>query len=111
MACDHNATASSPLLCIDTILNTETSSFDSIGQDCRILVITDTANVDDGVWWEYVLGAAGGVLCGTTSYELGIIVIEKVLVETKVLFFSEDCIICFEAIFFEKSGITNALDV
>ena len=63
------------LLGINTVLNSETSSLDSIVKNGRVLVVASTTDVDDAVGRKDVLGASSTVLGSTTSDELGVVVV------------------------------------
>ncbi|KAI6766529.1 hypothetical protein HG531_011751 [Fusarium graminearum] len=107
---DGTATASL-LLGIDTVLDAEASSLDGVVKDGRVLVVTSTANVDNAVGRKDVLGASSTVLSSTASNELGIVVVEEILVERDVLLLSEDSIVRLEAVLVQKSLVTLSLDV
>lgn len=107
---DGTATASL-LLGIDTVLDAEASSLDGVVKDGRVLVVTSTTNVDNAVGRKDVLGASSTVLSSTASNELGIVVVEEILVERDVLLLSEDSIVRLEAVLVQKSLVTLSLDV
>jgi hypothetical protein len=107
---DGTATAGL-LLRIDTVLNSKASSLDSIVENGRVLVVTSTTDVDDTVGRKDVLGTSSTVLSSTASNELGIVVVEEILVEREVLLLSEDGIVGLEAVLVQKSLITLSLDV
>jgi hypothetical protein len=107
---DGTATASL-LLRIDTVLNSKASSLDSIVKNGRVLVVTSTTDVDDTVGRKDVLGASSTVLSSTAGNELGIVVVEEILVERDVLLLSKDSIVGLEAVLVQKSLITLSLDV
>lgn len=52
------------------------------------------------------LSSTGSVLSGTTSDQLSIVVLEKVLIETHVLFLREDGIVCLHIILLQESFVT-----
>lgn len=107
---DNTATAGGDLG-VDAVLDAETGGLDGILEDGGVLVVADTAEVDDGVGREDVLGTASGVLGSAAGNQLGVVVVEEVLVDAKVLLLSEDGIVLLEAILFEESLVTNCLDV
>jgi hypothetical protein len=107
---DGTATASL-LLRVDTVLDSKASSLDSVVKNGRVLVVTSTTDVDDTVGRKDVLGTSSTVLSSTASNELGIVVVEKVLVERDVLLLGEDSIIRLETILIQKSLVTLSLDV
>ena len=53
------------------------------------------------------LSASGSILCGSASDELGVAVLEQVLVYAHVLFLGEYCVVGLEAIFFEHGFISK----
>ena len=107
---DNTATAGVDLG-VDTVLDAEASLLDSIVEDGGVLVVTDTAEVDDAVGREEVLSTAGGVLGSTTGDQLSIVVLEEVLEEALVLLLGEDGVVGLEAVLLEESLIAKGLDV
>lgn len=108
---DDGTTAASLLLRVDSVLNTETSSLDSIVEDGRVLVVAGTTNIDNAVWRENILGTSGAVLGSTASNELGIVVVEEIFVKRDVLFLGKNSVIGLQAILVKKSLVTLSLDV
>jgi hypothetical protein len=108
---DDGTAAASLLLRVDSVLNTETSSLDSIVEDGRVLVVAGTTNIDNTVGREDVLGTSGAVLGSTASNELGIVVVEEIFVKRDVLFLSKNSVIGLQAILVKKSLVTLSLDV
>ena len=51
------------------------------------------------------LGAAGGVLSGAAGDDLGVAVLEQVVVEAHVFFFGEDGVVGLKAVVFEHGLI------
>jgi hypothetical protein len=111
VASNDNTATPSLLLGVNTILDAEASGLDSIVHDGRVLVVTSTTEIHDAVGRQDILGATGRVLGGTSSNQLGIVVVEKVLIQGKVLFLSEDGVIGLEAILFEKGLVANGLNI
>lgn len=111
VAGNDNTAATSLLLRVDTVLDAETSSLDGIVHDGRVLVITSTTEVDNAVGGQDVLGTTGRVLGGTASNQLGIVVVEEVLVQGEVLVLGENGIVGLEAVLVEKGLVTNGLDI
>jgi hypothetical protein len=111
VAGDNNTASASWLLGVNTVLDTETGSLDGILQDGRVLVVTDTTEVDDAVGGEDVLGTTGGVLRSTSGNELGVEVVEQVLVDVKVRLFGEDGVVGLEAVLVQQSLVADSLDV
>ena len=111
VASDDDAATTCLLLGVNTVLDAETSSLNGIVKNRRVLVVTGATEVDDAVWGEDVLGTTGGVLSGATGNELGVVVVEKVLVEGDVLLLSKDSIVSLEAVLVEKSLVADSLDV
>ena len=111
VAGNDDTAAASLLLGVDAVLDAQARLLDSIVKDSRVLVITGTAEVDDAVGGQDVLGTAGGVLGGATSNELGVVVVEKVFVEGNVLLLGEDGVVGLEAVLVEKGLVAEGLDV
>jgi hypothetical protein len=85
VASDDGAAATGLLLGVDAILDSQARGLDSIVQNGGVLVIASTTEVDDAVGGEDVLGTAGGVLGSSASDELGVVVVEELLVQWDVL--------------------------
>jgi hypothetical protein len=124
---DDDAALAGGLDIVHTILSMDTSLVAGLLEDIRVLVLTDTANVHDGVLGEHVLlgdifdqqwpglkkgdlhsaylGTTGGVLCSTTCNQFGITA-KELIVESHVLFLRKDGIVLLETVRFQKSGIT-----
>lgn len=111
VAGDDGAAAASLLLGVDAILDSQASGLDGIVEDGGILVVTGTADVDDTVGGEDVLGTSGAVLGSTAGDELGIVVVEEVLVEGDVLILGEDSIVLLQVILVKEGLVTVRLDV
>lgn len=108
---DDNTATSGGVLLGDTVLGTKTGLLVGLLEDGGILVVSDAANVDNRVVWENVLSTTSSVLRSSTGDELSIKVIQKVLVEAKVLLLGEDSIVLLETILVKKSLVTSCLDV
>lgn len=111
VAGDDGAAAASLLLGVDAILDSQASGLDGIVEDGGILVVTGTADVDDAVRGEDVLGTSGAVLSSTAGDELGIVVVEEVLVEGDVLILGEDSIVLLQVILVKEGLVTESLDI
>lgn len=111
VAGDDGAATASLLLGVDAVLDAEASGLDGVVEDGRVLVVAGTADVDDAVGGQDVLGTSGAVLGSTAGDELGIVVVEEVLVEGDVLLLGEDGIVGLEAVLVEQGLVTNGLDV
>jgi hypothetical protein len=111
VASDDSTAAASLLLGVDAVLDAEASGLDGVVEDGRVLVVAGTADVDDAVGREDVLGTSGAVLGSTAGDELGIVVVEEVLVERDVLLLGEDGIVGLEAVLVEQGLITDSLDI
>ena len=111
VASDDNTATAGLLLGVDTVLDTQTSLLDGIVENGRVLVITSTTEVDDGVGGQDVLGTTSSVLGSTTSNQLGVVVVEQVFVERDVLLLGEDGIVGLEAILVQESLVTESLNV
>lgn len=111
VASDDNTATAGADLGVDTVLDAEASLLDSIVEDGSVLVVADTAEVDDAVGREEVLSTAGGVLGSATGDQLSIVVLEEVLEEALVLLLGEDGVVSLEAVLLEESLIAKGLDV
>lgn len=111
VAGNDNTATTSLLVGVDAVLDAKASSVDSILHDGGVLVIASTAEVDDAVGGQDVLGTTGRVLGGTTSNQLGIEVVEQILVQREVLLLGQDGVICLESILVEKGLVANSLDI
>lgn len=111
MASDHDTTSAGLVLLVDSVLNTEASRLDGIVHDGRVLVVTSTAEVDDAVGRQNVLSATGRVLGSTTGNQLGIVIVEEVLVEGQMLLLGEDGIVGLEVVLGQEVIVTDGLDI
>lgn len=111
VAGDDDTAATSGLLLIVAVDSAETDLGVGLDQLLGVLVLADTSNEDDRVGGEDVLGTSGSVLCGTTSVQVDLEVLEQVLVETHVLLLGEDGIVGLEAVLLEQLLVTDGLDV
>lgn len=108
VASDDNTASSSGVLFVDTVFGPEAGLLAGVAQSIGVLVLANTTNVQDGVGREYVLGATSSVLGSTTCNELRVMVLDQVLVETKVLLFGENSVVGLEAVLLEQLVITKA---
>ena len=111
MACNHHTASSSLLLLVHTVFDSQALGLDSVVQDGGIFIVANTAQEDGGVRREEILGAASGVLGTAASDELSGVVVQQVFIDSKVLFFGEDSIVGFEAVFLKESLVALSLDV
>jgi hypothetical protein len=111
VASNDDTTLAGGNLGVDTVLDAEADLLDGVLQDGGVLVITDTAQVDDGVGGQDVLGAAGRVLGGTTGDELGVEVGQQVLVQGRVLLLGQDSVVGLEVILGQERLGANCLDI
>jgi hypothetical protein len=81
VAGDDDAAATRGDLGINTVLDTQTGLLAGIAKDRGVLVIASTTEVDNAVRREQVLGTAGGVLGSAAGNQLGIVVVEEVLID------------------------------
>lgn len=107
---DH-ATAAGRLGRLDAVLDPQAGLLDGITQDGGVLVVADAAQVDDTVVGQQVLGAAGRVLRGAAGDELGVVVVEELLVEGLVRVLGEDRVVGLEVVFGEELVRAEGLDV
>lgn len=108
---DDDTATSGWVLSIDAVLNTETGLLVGLLESSGVLVVTDTANVDNRLLGEDVLCATGSVLGCAASDELGIEVGEEVLVESEMLLLGENSIVLLQAILVKESLVSGSLDV
>ncbi len=111
VAGNDGAAAAGGVLGVDTVLDAEAGGLDGIVEGGGVLVVTDAAEVDDAVGGEDVLGATGAVLGGAAGNQLGLVVVEQVLVEGDVLLLGEDGVVGLELVLVEELLVTDSLDV
>lgn len=111
VAGDDDAASAGGLLLVHAVLDTQASGLDGIVQRGSVLVVADAAKVDDAVGRQHVLGATGRVLGSTAGDELGVEVVEEVLVEAEVLFLGEDGVVGLEVVLLQQGLVTDGLDV
>lgn len=107
---DHTASTGGDLG-VDSVLDSKTNLLDGITEGGGVLVVTDTTKVHDAVLGQDVLSTAGGVLSGTTSNQLGIVVVQQVLVKRSVLLLGKDGIIVLETVLLQQSLVASCLDI
>lgn len=108
---DDGAAAARGLLGVDTVLDAEAGGLDGIVEGGGVFVVANAAEVDNTVGGQNVLSAAGAVLGGAAGNQLGLVVVEEVLVEGDVLLLSEDGVVGLELVLVEQFLITESLDV
>lgn len=111
VAGDDDAASAGGLLLVHAVLDTQTGGLDGIVQRGGVLVVADAAKVDDAVGGQNVLGATGRVLGSSAGDELGVEVVEEVLVEAEVLLLSEDGVVGLEVVLVQQGLVTDSLDV
>lgn len=111
VASDDDTTATGGLLLVVAVDGAETDLLVSLDQLLSVLVLANASNKDDRVGGEDVLGTSGGVLGGTTSVEVDLVVLEQVLVEAHVLLLSQDGIVGLESILLQQLLVADGLDV
>jgi hypothetical protein len=112
VAGDDNAATAGSDLGVDAVLNAQASLLAGLAENGGILVVTSTADVDDAVGGEHVLGTAGGVLGGAAGDQLGIVVVEEVLVDVLVLGLAgQDGIVGLKTVLLEQGLVAKGLDV
>lgn len=111
MAGDDHAAAPRGLRLVHAVLDTETGRLDGVVQDRRVLVVTHSAEEDDAVGREHVLGTAGRVLGAAAGDQFRRIVVQEVFVDAVVGGLGEDGIVGLETVFLEEGGITCSLNV
>lgn len=111
VAGDNGAAAAGGLLGVDAVLDTKAGGLDGIVKGGGVLVIADAAKINDAVGGEDVLGAAGAVLSGAAGDQLGLVVVEEVLVERDVLLLGQDGVVGLELVLVEELLVTDGLNV
>lgn len=111
VARNHHTAPARRLRRLDTVFDTKASLLDGILEDRGVLVVADTAEVYDAVVGQQVLRATGGVLSRAASNELGIVVVEKLLVERLVGFLGEDGVVGLQVVLGEELIAAEGLDV
>lgn len=111
VAGDDDAAAAGGLGGLDAVLDAEAGLLDGVLEDGGVLVVTDAAEVDDAVVGQDVLGAAGRVLGGAAGDELGLEVVQQVLVDGLVLVLGQDGVVGLEAVLGEELIVSVGLDV
>lgn len=111
VAGDDGAAPAGRGLGVDAVLDPQANGLNGITEDSGILIIADAAEVDDAVGGEDVLGSAGGVLGSAAGEELGVVVVQEVLVDGEVLILGEDSVVGLEAVLLKKSIVAEGLDV
>lgn len=111
VAGDDDTAAAGGLGGLDAVLDAEAGLLDGVLEDGGVLVVADAAEVDDAVVREDVLGAAGGVLGGAAGDELGLEVVQQVLVDALVLVLGQDGVVGLEVVLGEELIVSIGLDV
>lgn len=107
---DHTA-PTGRLRGLDAVLDAQAGLLDSILEDGGVLVFANAAQVHDAVVGQQVLSTAGGILGGAAGDQLGLVVVEELLVETLVLVLSQDGIVGLEVVLGEELIVASGLDV
>lgn len=111
VARDDDAAAAGGHLGVDAVLDAEAGLLAGLAEDGGVLVVAGAAEVDDAVRRQHVLGAAGRVLGGAAGNQLGIKVVEEVLVDVLVLRRGKDGVVGLELVLVQKGLVANGLDV
>jgi hypothetical protein len=111
VAGDDDAAAAGGDRGVDAVLDAQTGLLAGVAEDGRVLVVAGAAQVDDAVVGENVLGTAGRVLGGTAGDQLGIVVVEEVLVDVQVLGLGQDGVVGLETVLLEQGLVAEGLDV
>jgi hypothetical protein len=104
---DHYPTSPRRLLLVDSILNMNALLLTFLAQRVGVVILAHTADVPDGVGWEHVGCAAGGVLGAAAGDEFRVAVLQQVVVEGHVFGFGEDRVVEFEVIFLEHGIVAG----
>ena len=111
MASDDNTATTGLDLGVDAVLDTQAGSLACIVEDGRVFVVSGTSEVDDAVGGQDVLCASGRVLGGAASNQLGLAVVEELLVKGQMLLLGKDGIVGLQSVFLKQGLITNRLDI
>jgi hypothetical protein len=111
VAGDDNAATAGGDLGVDAVLDAETGLLAGVAEDGGILVVAGAAEVDNAVLGQDVLGTTGRVLGGAAGNQLGIVVVEEVLVDVLVLLLGQDGIVGLETVLLKQRLVAKALDV
>lgn len=111
VARNHHTTPSGGLRRLNAVLDTEASLLHGILEDGGVLVVADAAQVDNAVVGQHVLGTSGCVLGGAAGDELGVVVVEQLLVEGLVGLLSKDSIVGLQVVLGEELITAECLDV
>lgn len=111
VARDDHTTPARRLRWLDAVFNAQTSLLNGIFENGGILVVANAAQVHNAVVRQEVLGSAGSVLGGTTGDQLGLVVVEKLLVKTLVLVLGQNGVVGLEAVLGEEIIVANCLDI
>lgn len=111
VASNDSTTAAGLLLGVNTVLDAEASLLDGILEDGGVLVVTSTTKVDNAVGGQDVLGTTGGVLGSTTRNQLGVIVVEKLLIQRDVLLLSQNGVVGLQLILIQQSLVSLSLNI
>lgn len=107
VAGDDDTTATGGGLLIVKVLGLDTSLLADVLEGLTVLVLADTANVEDRLGGQDVRGTTGGVLRSASGDEDGLVVLDQVLIETHVfLRIGEDGVVGLEAVLLEELLIT-----
>ena len=89
----HHPASPCRLLFVDSVLDMDALLFALLAQAVGVVVLAHAADVPDGVGWQHVGCAAGGVLGAAAGDEFGVAVLQKVVVEGHVFGFSENRVV------------------
>lgn len=90
---DDDATAAGGRLGVDAVLDAQADLLDGVAQDGGVLVVADAAEVDDAVRGQQVLGATGRVLRRAARDQLGVVVVQQLIVQRDVLLLGQDRVV------------------
>ena len=98
---DHHAAPARRLLLVDPVLDVDALLFALLAKCLGVLVRAHATHVPDAVGREHVRGTPRGVLGGAAGDDLGVAVLQQVVVQGHVLGFGEDGVVEFEVVLFE----------
>jgi len=111
VAGDEDGAAAGGRLGIDAVLDAEADLAVAVAQRGSVLVVAHTAQKDDAVGRQYVLGATGGVLRRAAWHHDGVMVAKKFLENWGVALLGEDGVVSLESVLFEEALRAARLDI
>lgn len=108
---DDDAAAAGGGLGVDAVLDAQADLLDGVAQDGGVLVVADAAEVDDAVRGQQVLGAARRVLRRAARDQLGVVVVQQLVVQRDVLLLGQDRVVRLQPVLLQELLVAEGLDV